>query len=314
MAPLMNPSDELDQRLRAARPDSLDVEDGAFDATLLARVRAQPIERRRAIPRRVGIPVAAGATAAVAATAVALIGSPGGGGPSSAQAVTQALRWFDPPPGTVLHVRSVETRSKGATITRELWEDSDHPADTRMKVEGATTYEQGADSFYDPSTDTIYERQPEPAGPESEAVLEQGGVGDPAVQKTRVLLARGNMTVTGREMHDGVDAWRIALKADFGRPVWMLWIAAADGRPLELYDPGRDASEGTQVIRWPTYEVLSGSDSTHVLSLTAAHPNARVVDDPAAVDAARERLAVDGWATQDVKKPRAARAGARRSP
>ena len=63
------------------------------------------------------------------------------------------------------------------------------------------------------------------------------------------------MEVSGQATVDGHDAWAISLKADAGRPVWTLYVAS-DGRPLELRDPGRDASEAPQTIRWPVYEVL----------------------------------------------------------
>jgi hypothetical protein len=67
-------------------------------------------------------------------------------------------------------------------------------------------------------------------------------------------------------------------------------VSAADGKPLELRDPGRDSDEQPQVIRWPTYEVLPGSGADQLLTLTGAHPSARVVHDPAAVDAAGKHL------------------------
>ena len=114
--------------------------------------------------------------------------------------------------------------------------------------------------------------------------------GDPAVAKVRILLQEGRMEIRGRELHNGVDAWAISLKPDVGRPVWTLWVSAADGKPLELRDPGRDASERPQVIRWSAYEVLPGADADQVLTLTGAHPSARVVRDAAQVQAAERRL------------------------
>jgi hypothetical protein len=68
-------------------------------------------------------------------------------------------------------------------------------------------------------------------------------------------------------------------------------VSADDGKPLELRDPGRDANEAPQVIRWTTYEVLPETGADALLTLTGAHPSARVVDDPAQVEAATERLA-----------------------
>ena len=99
------------------------------------------------------------------------------------------------------------------------------------------------------------------------------------------------MEVTGREVHNGVEAWAISLKPDLGRPVWTLWVSAADGKPLELRDPGRDASEQPQVIRWPTYEVLPGAQANRVLTLTGAHPSARVVRDAARAETATRKQA-----------------------
>ena len=83
--------------------------------------------------------------------------------------------------------------------------------------------------------------------------------GDPIVTKVRMLLQAKHMSVTGREVHNGVEAWKISLNRNAGRPVWTLWVSATDGRPLELRDPGRDASEAPQLIRWSTYEMLRGS-------------------------------------------------------
>ena len=70
-------------------------------------------------------------------------------------------------------------------------------------------------------------------------------------------------------------------------------MSAADGKPLEVRDPGRDANEAPQVIRWTTYEVLPETGADELLTLTGAHPSARVVDDPAQVEAARQRLVPD---------------------
>jgi hypothetical protein len=221
----------LERRLRASSPA---IDESAFDAALLARVRAQPVARRR-LPRTVAIPAAAGAT--LTATAVVMLaGGPADvGGPSSASAVTQALRWFDPPAGTVLHTRSVE-RQGGRTTTHELWEAAGDPTRQRELVDGRATHD------------------PVMTGKDA------GGLpaGDPVVAKVRFLLQHGHMRVA-REQHGGVDAWAISLKADEGRPVWTLWVSAGDGRPLELRDPGRDADEAPQVIRWPVYEVLRGA-------------------------------------------------------
>jgi hypothetical protein len=301
-------TDSLERRLLAARPAMAHVDENAFDAQLLARVRDQPIAARRTLPRAVAVPVAAGVT--LTATAVVMLaGGPADvGGPSSASAITQALRWLSPPAGTILHVRSVETQG-AQTTTRELWQSADHPASERQLIEGAHRFETSGDALYDPATDTIYDAPATPpvgadakkqrSGPKVAAAGtphtgkpgdEAMPAGDPVVDKVRILLKEGQMTVSGREVHNGTDAWAISLKPDVGRPVWTLWVSAADGKPLELRDPGRDASEEPQVIRWSTYEVVPGSDAQRLLTLTGAHPSAHVVHDAAQAAAAEQRL------------------------
>jgi hypothetical protein len=108
----------------------------------------------------------------------------------------------------------------------------------------------------------------------------------------RILLSEGHMSVTGLENHNGTQAWAISLKPDAGRPAWTIWVDADNGKPLELRDPGRDANEAPQTIRWTTYEVLPEAGDEQLLTLTGAHPSARVVHDRAAADAARQRLQV----------------------
>ena len=129
----------------------------AFDGALLARVRQQPIAARRSVPRSVAVPIAAGVIV-VATAAVVLGGGPDNlGGPPSAAAITQqTLRWLDPPAGTILHVRSVETQGT-ETTTRELWQSADDPTEERELVEGAQTFEVSGDALYDPATNTIYD-------------------------------------------------------------------------------------------------------------------------------------------------------------
>ena len=73
--------------------------------------------------------------------------------PSSASAITQTLRWLDPPPGTILHVRSVETKG-GHTTTRELWQSADRPQSERQLIDGPQSFESAGGALYDPATNT----------------------------------------------------------------------------------------------------------------------------------------------------------------
>jgi hypothetical protein len=281
----------LERRLRAARPHAGMVDETAFDQDLLDRVRALPIDRRRTVPRAVTGSLAAGVTLTIAGLLM-LAGGPGGG-PSAAAAISQTLHWLNPPAGTVLHVRSTATQG-GRTTTREYWQSADHPALAREVVGGAQRFEVSGDSLYDPATDTIYDPPPAKEDDKRAAgkIDPRGRVpaSDPVVAKVRILLQYGDMEVTGREEHNGTEAWAVSLKQGAGRPVWTLWVSAADGKPLELRDPGRDASEAPQVIRWSAYDVLPARDADAQLTLRAAHPSARVVSDPDQVAAAEQRL------------------------
>ena len=300
--------DDLEQRLRAARPRLARSEEDAFDAALLARVREQPIASRRAVPRALAVPVVAGIALTVTAV-VTLGGGPGnvGGPAASAAAISQTLHWLTPEPGTILHARSIEVQG-GHTTTRELWQSGDDPSAERLRTEAARTYEVSGGALYDPSTNTIYDSlTPKPArvdaGQAEKKPAHAGAApngkdgapisGDPIVRKVRTLLRDGEMAVTGPEVHNGTSAWVISLKPDAGRPVWKLWVAAADGKPLELRDPGRDASEAPQVIRWPVYEVVPDSGADALLTLTGAHPSATVVHDPDRVPPAAQDLLSD---------------------
>jgi hypothetical protein len=276
----------IEDRLRAVRPEAARVDADAFDAELLAHVQQLPVDRRRTIPRRVVIPAAtAGVTLATAAVLM-FAGAPGDvGGPSSAAAIEQALHWFSPPAGTVLHVRSIETQG-AHTTTRESWQSIDDPASDREVLDGPIHYEITRDDLYDPTTNTIYQR----ARAESSNDGLDEIVGDPVVKKVRFGLEQHDMTVTGRERHNGQDAWKISLNPDAGRPVWSVWISADDGKPLELRDPGRDANEEPSVIRWETYEVLDGPDAARLATLQGAHPTAKIVRDRDQVNAAWQRV------------------------
>ena len=123
-------------------------------AALLARVRQQPIAARRAVPRAVRCRIAAGVIV-VATAAVVLGGIPGNlGGPPSAAAITQeTLRWLDPPSGTVLHVRSVETTGGSDDDARVLAVGGRSRARNASSWRERARYETSGDALYDPATE-----------------------------------------------------------------------------------------------------------------------------------------------------------------
>ena len=160
---MRHPGDDvIERRLRAARPPRADPD---LDLELLRRVMAQPgapVARRRP---RMALPAAVVAVAA-AAVVFAAAGLPGVGGPSGARAaMARSLHWFDPPAGTVLHVRSEMTsRAPGgatSTLIQESWQSVDHPVQARRAEPGVESDATGA--LYDVATDTIYAYVP-PSG------------------------------------------------------------------------------------------------------------------------------------------------------
>jgi hypothetical protein len=323
-------TDPIEARLRAARPPEAAVADNAFDAELLVRVQAVP----RGPVRRGRLHIALPAAAAVVAAMVVLTAGSGQVASPASAAITQALRWFDPAPGTILHFRS-ELRSGDRTLVQEIWQSADDPERQRhIERDGDRTVETAGGDVYDPATNTIYEAVP--PGPallaqrahaierKIAAAKEQGApaavvrrlradarregagtlgaarsadlpAGDPTVMKIRLLLRRGTAVVRGHETHDGVDAWAIGLlPGPAAGPRWTLWTAVSDGRPLELRI---DRGRGTPIVestRWTTYEMLPASAAGRVLTLSAAHPDAAVVRDPDRLAAAQQRLFPNG--------------------
>jgi hypothetical protein len=156
---MRHPGDDvIERRLRAAGPPEADA---GVDLELLRRVMAQPDppapSRRRG---RVALPVAA---VAVVAAAVAFVGAGPSklGGPTGARAaMARSLHWFDPPAGTILHVRSEMTSRGAGTLTQESWQSVDHPAQGRRAEPGVETDATGA--LYDVAANTIYAWVPPP--------------------------------------------------------------------------------------------------------------------------------------------------------
>ncbi len=295
---------DVDERLRAARPP---VPDAEPDRELLTRVMREPVARRT---RR---PLALPAVAVVALAAAAIVLA-GGDRPDSAVALSQAMRWFDPPAGKVVHSVMVDDAGR----TREFWQDLDRLEGARMIEPSGLEVAEGA--IFDPATNTIYEDDGErPAGKGPDANADaikraklaadkpgRAGVepatsgrthpreivprGDPLVTKVRVLIDDGRAAVRGREVHDGVEAWKITLTDTADRDPWVLWVRADDGKPLAIDDPGNPARGSSPTrSRWTTYEVLDRDAAP--LTLRAAHPDATVVHDGARFDALLARVA-----------------------
>ena len=189
-----------------------------------------------------------------------LAGGPGDvGGPSSASAITQALRWLTRRTARSCTSAASRPRAGGRPRASSGSRPTIPPRRARCSS-GAAGSRPSGDALYDPATNTIYDRRAG-ARARSRQARRPGPAGRRSGRRQGPDPAAGGPDGghAGARCHNGVDAWAISLKPDVGRPVWTLWVSAADGKPLELRDPGRDASEQPQVIRWPTYEVLPGA-------------------------------------------------------
>jgi hypothetical protein len=317
--------DPIDRRVRAARPPQADVDPAACDVDLLARLHA--LEGRPSRGRRLALAASAVLAAAVAAAVVLAGGSPGGVGSARAE-MARTLRWFQPPPGTILHTRSAMTTPSGTSVQEE-WQSVDHPESER-RIEGAAETAPG--ELYDRVRDTIY-LEVAPSRAAQKAAIRRAiaaklrsarsgadadrlradeqrlldGVdrgrqpgaraqesvqaGDVVVAQVRKLLDEGNASVGEQTTHDGTAAIPITARPDSAVARWTLWTAAGDGRPLELdVDRGPVRLGAAERTRWTVYEIVPDDDAEGLLTLVGAHPDARVVRDADAYAAAERRL------------------------
>ena len=97
------------------------------------------------------------------------------------------------------------------------------------------------------------------------------------------LLRSGDADVVGHETIDGQDT--IAIASADGHTTY--FVEPGTYRPVELRTRGTD---GGTALRFRTYETLALDANRGLLSLATQHPDARVVRDPAAYQAAEQRL------------------------
>jgi hypothetical protein len=238
-------------------------------ATLEDQLREQPKARRR---RRLALgSVALAAATAVAAT-VALIGTDGSGGPTSANAaiIAHVASAMSPPANLIVHVNETGVQPDGTLVAAEWWQETNPPYAMRLIKGAAGSEHEGASngtttcSLYDPGTNTIYQH--------TNCALSK--LIDP-VETARAALANGTANVAGTVTIAGQSLYKIEL----GNGVTG-YFDQTTYRPVYLDNPQGDGSVvRTHVL---TYEELPLTPTNqNLLSLTAHHPNARVETSPA---------------------------------
>ena len=110
---------------------------------------------------------------------------------------------------------------------------------------------------------------------------------DPFRAEILALLQSGKVRENGRPTIDGRDLIRFV--SNDGHATYLVDAATYD--PVEWQTKG---DGGGTTLRFVTYEQLSVSDGSALLSLTAQHPGARVDRDPAHVAEATGRLFPNG--------------------
>jgi hypothetical protein len=256
-------TDELERELKTLAEPRAEDENLrlAIRATLDEQLQVPSKSRRRT---RLVFGSAAVAAGSIAAAIVALIGTGGSGGPSSANAAILAnvARASSPPANIIVHVKETGVQPDGAQVTAEWWQETNPPYARRL-IKGAAgqQVESSADgttsSQYHAGTNTIYEH------PDSESPT----LIDP-IETVRAGLTNGTAQVAGTVTIDGRSLYKIELpKGVVG------YFDQSDYRPVYLDNPQR----GGDVVRTEviTYEELSLTpENEKLLSITAQHPGA----------------------------------------
>jgi hypothetical protein len=245
---------ESDERIRAATR-----------RRLAEQVRPKPVRR----PRRIAFAASVLAGASAVLTLVALAGSAGPGGPTSADAaiIHRTIRAMTPPANTILHVKVVGAQN-GMAIVGEDWQETSPPYASRG-IKGSAGHlgefvDNGTTSFfYDPSTNTI-DVQPDTSRPTFT---------DP-ISQVRQALSSGHAQLAGTTTIGGESLLKIDLKGGM-----VGYFDTRNYHPRYLDYPQRDGS--IVQLRVVVYEYLPLTASTRAtFNITAQHPSARIVTTP----------------------------------
>jgi hypothetical protein len=258
-------TEELERDLRSlAEPQAEDEHLRlAIRGTLGEHLQVRPRRRRRS---RVVLGSASVAAATLAAAIIALVGTGGSGGPSSANAAVLAhvARTLSPPADMIVHVKEVGVLPDGTQVDVEWWQETIAPYALRL-IKGPVGHEGEAasdgttTSQYDAGTDTIY-RQADSQTPR---------LIDP-IESVRAALANGTAQVAGTVTIDGRSLYKIELPDGV-----VGYFDKSDYQPVYLDNP--QGSGSVVRTRVTAYEELALTpENEKLLSISAQHPGARV--------------------------------------
>jgi hypothetical protein len=256
-------TDELERDLEAL------AEPRADDERLRLAIRTALGEQLHSPPRsrRRGRLVLGSMAAAAAALAVVIVAVIGTGGSSSADAavIAHIVRASSPPANMIVHVSETGVLPDGTPVVVEWWQDTNPPYALRMiKGTAAQPRESGADgttySWYDTGTNTIYQ-QPEAAPPT---------LVDP-IETLRAGLENGTAQIAATVTINGRSLYRIELPNGV-----VGYFDKSDYRPVYIDNPQHDGSVvRTEVTAYDELPISPANEQ--LLSVTAQHPDARVV-------------------------------------
>jgi hypothetical protein len=241
----------------------------------LVRVAARQNRRRRVRIVAVRLSLAGVSLAAAAVAGLTLFGA---GGPAAQSAdaaiLRQVRRAVTPPAGVVLHEKALTTIGS-MTVDYEFWQRSDEPHAYRVDKAGFEgAYTGSATQTFDPATNTIVERPADQAEPYIDPVAE-----------VRQLLAEGSAHIVGTTEIDGERLLEITASSSSDTLLdGTLYVDATTYHPVraELGPSACHDCGGPEQIRFLVYEYLPATPANVGLtSLTAQHPDARVVEAPA---------------------------------
>jgi hypothetical protein len=215
------------------------------------------------------------ATAAAATTATVLLTAGGAAGPSLASAaiLRHVRSELTPPPGSILHESATVTLPNGSSSPFELWAPTGAKGVYRVIKGGQeVSLSDTQNEIYDPSANTVTVSPLPPQIHQREASRAVD-----LADELRRMVDSGHATATPT-IHNGIAAYQLSIHTNGDTFLnGIAYVARSDYRPLEL---DSTTNRGEKVV-FSTYEYLPATSGNNLLlSVAAAHPGAKLVNQP----------------------------------